>query len=226
MDNYFNSKELLIEGIKKLQHRKILNSELDARILLSYAVNSQNTIYIHNDILISKKEKNKFYDYLDERIQGKPVSRIVGLRNFWKNKFLINQYTLDPRPDTELIIDIVLKKYSNNDRIQVLDLGSGSGCIGLSIIDEIKNSSLLSLDICNLALEQVTINAKRLNLSKKLHCAQINWLENTWIEKINLIVKNKKLYSKTKFDVIVCNPPYIKSLDIEKLQTEVKNYDP
>ena len=66
----------------------------------------------------------------------------------------------------------------------------------------------------------------RLNLDKKLHYAQINWFEKTWIQNVKLIIENEKLFSKNKFDIIVCNPPYIKSSDIEKLQTEVKNYDP
>ena len=227
MGNFFNSKELLIDGITKLQFSKIPLPELDARILLSYAINYQDIIYMHNDISISKNEKNKFYDYLNKRIQGKPVSRIVGSRNFWKKNFLINKYTLDPRQDSEVIVDIVTKTYSNsNKHIQILDLGAGSGCIGLSIIDDLKNSSLLSLDICKQALEQVNINAKRLNVCKKLHYAQINWFEKTWIQNIKLITENEKLFSKNKFDVIVCNPPYIKSTEIKKLQIEVKNYDP
>ena len=227
MGNVFNSKELLIDGISKLQFSKIPTPELDARILLSYAINHQDIIYMHNDISISKNEKNKFYDYLNKRIQGKPVSRIVGSRNFWKKNFLINKYTLDPRQDTEVIVDIVTKTYSNsNKHIQILDLGAGSGCIGLSIIDDLKNSSLLSLDICKQALEQVNINAKRLNLSKKLHYAQINWFEKTWVQNIKLITENEKLFSKNKFDIIVCNPPYIKSSEIKKLQLEVRNYDP
>ena len=227
MGDFFNSKELLMDGIGKLQFSKIPIPELDARILLSYAINYQDIIYMHNDISISKNEKNKFYDYLNKRIQGKPVSRIVGSRNFWKKNFLINKYTLDPRQDTEVIVDIVTKTYSNsNKHIQILDLGAGSGCIGLSIIDELKNSSLLSLDICKQALEQVNINAKRLNLSKKLHYAQINWFEKTWVQNIKLITENEKLFSKNKFDIIVCNPPYIKSSEIKKLQLEVRNYDP
>ena len=227
MTDFFSSKELLIDGIIKLRLNKIPTPEVDARILLSYVINYKHTIYAHNDIVISKDEKNKFYDFLRKRIKGKPVSRIIGSRNFWKNNFLINKYTLDPRADSEVIIEAVTKNYCNSsNHFQILDLGSGSGCIGLSIIDDLKNSSLLSLDICNKALEQVKINAQRLNLSKKLHCAQINWFENTWIENIKIIIKNEKLFSKNKFDIIVCNPPYIKSSDIEKLQTEVKNYDP
>jgi len=217
----------LIDGISKLKSSKILNPETDARILLSHATNYQDTIYMHNNISISKKDKNKFYYFLDKRIQGKPVSRILGSRNFWKNNFLINKYTLDPRPDSEVIIDVLTKTFCNSSKhFQVLDLGSGSGCIGLSLIDEIKNASLLSVDICKQSLEILNKNAQRLNLMNKLHYAQINWFENTWIENIKIITQNEKLFSKNKFDIIVCNPPYIKSSDIEKLQTEVKNYDP
>ena len=227
MINFFNSKELLIDGISKLKSSKIPNPEIDARILLSHSINYQNTIYMHNDISISKKDKYKFYCFLDIRIQGKPVSRIIGSRNFWKNNFLINKYTLDPRPDSEVIIDVLTKTFCNSSQhFQVLDLGSGSGCIGLSLIDEIKNTSLLSVDICKQSLEILNKNANRLNLMNKLHCAQINWFEDKWIENIKIITQNEKLFSKNKFDLIVCNPPYIKSSDIEKLQTEVKNHDP
>ena len=227
MSNFFNSKELLIDGISKLQFSKIPNPHVDVRILLNHAINYKNTIYIHNDILISKIEKNKFYYYLNKRIKGKPVSRIIGSRNFWKKNFLINKYTLDPRPDTEIVIDIVTKKYiSSYNHIQILDLGSGSGCIGLSIIDDLKNASLLSLDISKEALELLNTNAQRLNLRKRSHCAHINWFDNSWIKDIELITQNEKLFSKNKFDIIVCNPPYIKSPDIENLQIEVKNYDP
>ncbi len=227
MVDFFNSRELLIDGISKLKSSKIPNPEIDARILLSYAINYQNTIYMHNNISISKKEKNKFYCFLNKRIQGKPVSRILGSRNFWKNNFLINEYTLDPRPDSEVIIDVLTKTFGNSSKhFQVLDLGSGSGCIGLSLIDEIENSSLLSVDVCKQSLEILDKNAIRLNLMNKSHYAQINWFEDTWIENIKIITQNEKLFSKNKFDIIVCNPPYIKSLDIEKLQNEVKNYDP
>ncbi|MFL2821128.1 MAG: peptide chain release factor N(5)-glutamine methyltransferase [Candidatus Puniceispirillales bacterium] len=227
MIDFFNSKELLIDGISKLKSSKIPNPETDARILLSHATNYHHDIYMHNNISISKKDKNKFYCFLDKRIQGKPVSRILGSRNFWKNNFLINKYTLDPRPDSEVIIDILTKACRNSsNNFQVLDLGSGSGCIGLSLIDEIKNASLLSVDICKQSLEILNKNANRLNLMNKLHCAQINWFKKTWIENIKIITQNEKLFSKNKFDIIVCNPPYIKSSDIEKLQTEVKNYDP
>ena len=227
MGDFFNSKDLLLDGISKLKSSKIPNPEIDARILLSYAINYQNTIYMHNDIPISKKDKNKFYCFLDKRIQRKPVSRILGSRNFWKSNFLINKYTLDPRPDSEVIIDVLTKTFCNSSKhFQVLDLGSGSGCIGLSLIDEIKNTSLLSVDICNQSLEILNKNAHRLNLINKLHFAQINWFENTWIENIKIITQKEKLFLKNKFDIIVCNPPYIKSSDIEKLQTEVKNHDP
>merc|ERR1711991_1157390 len=174
-----------------------------------------------------KRIKINFIVFLDKRIQRKPVSRILGSRNFWKSNFLINKYTLDPRPDSEVILDVLTKTFCNSSKhFQVLDLGSGSGCIGLSIIDEIKNTSLLSVDICKQSLKILNKNAHRLNLMNKLHCAQINWFEKKWIENIKIITEKEKLFSKNKFDIIVCNPPYIKSSEIKKLQIEVKNYDP
>ena len=176
MADFFDSKTLLTSGINKLKFHKILTPEIDARILLTHATNSNEIIYMHNDFCVSKKHKQYFCKYLEERIRGKPVSRIIGARNFWKNNFSINNYTLDPRPDSEIIIDVVVKsKKLQKSFVQVLDLGSGSGCLGLSIIDEIKNSSLLSLDACKNALKQVDINAKKLKLRNKLHCTTINW---------------------------------------------------
>ena len=119
MVDFFNSKELLIDGISKLKSSRVPNPEIDARILLSHASNYKNTIYMHNDISISKKDKNKFYYFLDKRMQGKPVSRILGSRNFWKSDFLINKYTLDPRPDSEVIIDVLTKTFSNLSLIHI-----------------------------------------------------------------------------------------------------------
>ena len=183
MNNLFNSKELLTNGINKLKSKKILTPEVDARILLSYVINYQNTIYMHNDISISKFEKKILWLFRQKN------SRRTSFKNsrhkkFLENNFSISKYTLDPRPDSEVIVDIVTETYCNNvNHIQVLDLGSGSGCIGLSILEDLKNASLLSLDICKQALKQVNINAEKLNLRIKLFCCQIDWFENAWIEK-------------------------------------------
>ena len=227
MADYFDSKTLLTRGINKLKFNKISTPEIDARILLTHATKSKEIIYMHNEFCVSRKHKQDFCKYLEERIGGKPVSRIIGVRNFWKNDFSINNYTLDPRPDSEIIIDVAIKsKKSQKSLVQTLDLGAGSGCLGLSIIDEIKNSSLLSLDTCKNALKQVDVNAKKLKLRNKLYCTRINWFEKGWVKKIQSITFNEKLFLKTNFDIIVCNPPYIRSSDINKLEIEVKNYDP
>ena len=227
MSEYLYSDLLLIEASKKLRSFDILTPELDSSLLLSHAINHTEKLHIHNKILISKKQCEKFHSFINERIKGKPVSRIIGYRNFWKNDFLINDFTLDPRQDSEIIIDAALKKNNQNEaNLQILDIGGGSGCLGLSLLDEVSKSVLLSLDKCPYAITQIMINAKRLKLDKRVETIKVDWFENNWENKVKEKTIKNNLFIKDKFDIIVCNPPYIKSKDIAKLSKEVKYYDP
>ena len=227
MSEYFYSDELLREATNKLRKLNILTPELDCCLLLSYAANFSEKLYLHNKVLISKQQRELFYSILNERINGKPVSRILGYRHFWKNKFFINDFTLDPRADSETIIEAVLKKFDkSNMKAQILDLGAGSGALGLSIIDEMPNSRLLSLDKCHNALRQISFNAKKLNLSDRLETINLDWFDNDWKNQLKNKIDKSDLLKKSKFDIIVCNPPYIRSNDIKKLSKEVKNFDP
>src|SRR5210317_1051732 len=154
---------------------------LDCRLLLSYVLEKKSTLYTHENVYITDDEIKKFKVLISERSLGKPVSRIINKRNFWKRDFKLNEEVLDPRQDTEVLITAVLKYYSNIfDKLDILDLGSGSGCIGLSLLEELKNSDSDLL----------------------------------------------KFRNKSKFDIIVTNPPYIPTDEIKSLQREVKDFDP
>ena len=152
---------------------------------------------------------------------GKPVSRIINKRNFWKRDFKLNEEVLDPRQDTEVLITAVLKYYSNKfDKLDILDLGSGSGCIGLSLLEELKYSNVSFLDVSKKSLEIVKINATEYNLEHRSAYFQLNWNSKNWDSDL------LKFRNKSKFDIIVTNPPYIPTDEIKSLQREVKDFDP
>ena len=114
-------------------------ASLDCRLLLSHVLEKKNTVYTHENVYITDNEIKKFKVLISERSLGKPVSRIINKRNFWKRDFKLNEEVLDPRQDTEVLITAVLKYYTNIfDKLDILDLGSGSGCIGLSLLEELK----------------------------------------------------------------------------------------
>ena len=222
-----NSKRLLnvytiikpeIEKLKKIGNT---TPSLDCRILLSHVMGFSETIYSHENINISAEEITLFKKLIKDRYMGKPISRIISQKNFWKNTFKINENTLDPRPDSETIIEAILKHIPDKSKsCKILDLGSGSGCLGLSLINEYENSKVTFLDISKKSLQAVKANALKFDLYEKSKFVNLDWRNSDWQK--NLL----KLEKNIKFDLIVSNPPYIASNDIKNLQIEVKEYEP
>lgn len=196
-------------------------ASLDCRLLLSHVLEKKNTVYTHENVYITDNEIKKFKVLISERSLGKPVSRIINKRNFWKRDFKLNEEVLDPRQDTEVLITAVLKYYTNIfDKLDILDLGSGSGCIGLSLLEELKFSNVSFLDVSKKSLEIVKINATEYNLEHRSEYFQLNWNSKNWDNDL------LKYRNKSKFDIIVTNPPYIPTDEIKSLQREVKDFDP
>lgn len=196
-------------------------ASLDCRLLLSHVLEKKNTVYTHENVYITDNEIKKFKALISERSLGKPVSRIINKRNFWKRDFKLNEEVLDPRQDTEVLITAVLKYYTNIfDKLDILDLGSGSGCIGLSLLEELKFSNVSFLDVSKKSLEIVKINATEYNLEHRSEYFQLNWNSKNWDNDL------LKYRNKSKFDIIVTNPPYIPTDEIKSLQKEVKDFDP
>ena len=145
---------------------------------------------------------------------GKPLSKIIGKKEFYSRDFFVNSLTLDPRPETELIIDLVKSledKWSKP--IRILDLGTGTGCIIISLYLELHKKISLLADATDISVEALKIakkNAKRHNIESKINFFKSNWFSNV----------------KNKFDIIVSNPPYIKKSEISSLPPEVKKFDP
>ena len=197
------------------------SSSLDSRILLGHAMGLDRSIYPHENIDITQDEINTFKKLIKERQKGKPVSRIISKKEFWKMIFTIDDSTLDPRPDSEVIIQTILNHFiDKSKKLRVLDLGSGSGCLGLSILDEYKKSEAIFFDISKKSLEMVKLNALNNKLYERAKFVHMNWFDKKWDSKIFEIIK------KTKFDIIIANPPYIPSNEIKDLEIEVKKFEP
>ena len=197
------------------------SSSLDSRILLGHAMGLDRSIYPHENIDITQDEINTFKKLIKERLKGKPVSRIIRKKEFWKMIFTIDDSTLDPRPDSEVIIQTILNHFiDKSKKLRVLDLGSGSGCLGLSILDEYKKSEAIFFDISKKSLEMVKLNSLNHKLYERAKFVHMNWFDKKWDAKIFEIIK------KTKFDIIIANPPYIPSNEIKDLEIEVKKFEP
>jgi len=213
--------EIIRSGTEILKKNNNPSSSLDSRILLGHAMGLDRSIYPHENINITQDEINTFKKLIKERQKGKPVSRIVSKKQFWKMIFTIDDTTLDPRPDSEVIIQTILNHFIyKSKKLRVLDLGSGSGCLGLSILDEYKKSEVTFLDVSKKSLEIVKLNALNYKLYERAQFVHMSWFDKKWDAKICEIIK------ETKFDIIIANPPYIPSNKIKDLEIEVKKFEP
>ena len=193
-----------------LKNQNIISHELDAQIILSDIMGVTRDFFISNGhINLSNNTVKKFNQAIKKRINREPVAYIIGKKEFWSQDFAVNQATLVPRPETELLIYKVIDFFKNK-RINVLDIGTGSGCILLSILKELNLSRGVGIDISIKAIKTAQINSKNLNL---FHQSKFKVFD---ISKFNV----------GKYDLIVSNPPYIPSKDIKNLSKDIINYEP
>ena len=206
-----NIENILSRGINILKANKIANPYLDSGILLAESINRDKKHIILNpkEILNSKQLKN-FNSLIERRKKGEPIAYLTNKKEFWKDEFYVNNSVLIPRPDTELIIDEVLKIYSKISQIQVLDIGTGSVCILLSILKERGNFYGTGIDVSKKSINVSKFNAKKLKLSNR-------------VKFYNSDVDNFKI---GKYDLIVSNPPYIELLNLKYLEKDVVNFEP
>ena len=201
--------DLIKESLLKLKQININNPELDLRILLRYASKKKNQIIL-SDLKLEDIDIVKFKSFLQKRINREPIAKIINNKSFWKNDFYVNNFVLDPRPETELIIEEALNIYRNkNLKLKILDIGTGSGCIAISLAKEFKNASITAIDISKEALEVAEKNLKIHNCYNQIQLKLIDF---------------KNLNSK--FDLIVSNPPYLTNDQFNNTDPEVKNFEP
>jgi release factor glutamine methyltransferase len=202
--------EIIKIGSKFLKENKIPSSILDSEILLSKTLNkTREEILTNIDQKIDKKKVLLFKKYLHRRSKNEPIAYILGEKEFWSSTFYVNNNTLIPRPETELLVDKLLEFYKNKN-ISILDIGTGSGCIIVSLLINLKKSNGIGIDISRNAILTAKKNALKYKLSER-------------VKFLNKSINN--IFSK-KFDLIVSNPPYIDSKGIKNLSDDIKRFEP
>ena len=202
---------ILTEGINTLKKVKIPNPRQDCEILLSNLIKrDKKHLILYPKELLRSEHINKFKNLIKRRREGEPIAYLTNNKEFWKDKFFVNRDVLIPRPDTEIIVEQVLKMYPKNDQLQILDIGTGSGCILLSIIKERPNFYGTGIDISKKSIKVSKFNAKQLNLTNK----------------VKFFHSNVDNFQIGKYDIIVSNPPYIELLNLKYLDKNVINFEP
>ncbi len=206
-----NYHEILKVGEKFLKNSKIRNANLDTELILSKTINKKREEILLN---IKKNIKNtdiiKFKNDLVRRKQKEPLAYILGYKHFWRYKFLTNKSVLIPRPDTELLVEEALKRIPHNKSKKILDIGTGSGCIIISLQKERPKCVSTALDI----------SLKAINVAK--NNAKLHQLEN----KINFINIDIDKYKSYNYDLIISNPPYISDIELRRLDDGIKFHEP
>jgi release factor glutamine methyltransferase len=206
-----NIESILNEGISILKKNKISNPQLDSEILLSNSIKKDKKhIILNPKELLNSEQTEIFKNLIERRRKGEPVAYLINKKDFWKDEFFVNKDVLIPRPDTELIIEQVLKIYSKDSQLQALDIGTGSGCILLSILKERPNFYGTGIDISKKSIKVSKLNAKQLNLTGR-------------VKFFHSSIDNFKI---GKYDLIVSNPPYIELLNLKYLEKDVINFEP
>ena len=203
--------EILNKGNQILRAKNIKSSNLDCELILSKILNkTREEILINLNNKINSEQKNKFIFYLNKRKNKNPMSYILGYKFFWKYKFYINKSALIPRPESEHIIEQALRHIPIGKSMKILDVGTGSGCLVISLLKDRPKCLANALDISKAALKVAKFNAKLHQLENKIKFFNID------IDK----------FKSNKYDLIISNPPYINKVDLSRLDDDVKLYEP
>jgi len=195
---------------EKFDKFKILTSEIDSRSIIKEILDLSDKDFITDiKISLSNKESEYLSKVIDQRLSGKPLSRIFGSKEFFSMKFDINEFVLDPRPESEILVQKAIDLIQENNLKSILELGVGSGCIIAAILSNSMGTKAVGLDISE----------------KAIMTAKSNLIKNG-IKNFDLVVGDWGLSLDRTFDIIVSNPPYIKSNDIKHLAKNVKDHDP
>ena len=206
-----NIETVIKKAFIDLKSKNIESALLDSEILMSKVLKEdRSSVLLNSERSLSNQDYKNFRELISNRLKFKPIAYLTGQKSFWKYEFEINNKVLIPRPDSELIVEQVLKICQNKQKIKILDVGVGSGCLILSILKERKHFSGVGVDLSKDCINVCKINATKLRVQNRLK------LFKTDIDNFDL----------GKYDLIVSNPPYIKKLDLKKLHKDVINYEP
>ena len=201
--------DLINSSLEKLKEKNIPNAEIDLRVLLNYSKYSKNEIILSNFDL-DQINIDLFNKVLNKRLSNEPISKIINKKNFWKDDFFVNQFVLDPRPETEGIVEESIKLIKNkHSSIRILDIGTGSGALAISLAREFTNANIMATDISEEAIKVANKNINNKKLNNQIQLRKIT------LDNIN-----------EKFDLIVSNPPYLTKKELQNTSYEIKNYEP
>ncbi len=199
------------QGSKILRNNFISNAKLDSEILMAKTIKKdRNFILLNSSTNLNKNELNLFYNLIKQRSLGNPVAYLTNRKHFWNSEFFITNDTLIPRPDTELLVENALRLTKYKNKINILDIGIGSGCILLSILKERENFNGTGIDISKKCLNISKINAENLKVHTRL----------------KLYKSDVDKFSLGKYDLIISNPPYINKCNIKYLEKDVAKFEP
>jgi release factor glutamine methyltransferase len=202
--------ELINTGSQQLKNKNIYSHRLDSEILLSKVLNkTREELLINLDQRVDPKKINDFHRLVGRRSLKEPMAYILKEKEFWSKSFFVNNDTLIPRPETELMVEKLVNIFKTRD-IFVLDIGTGTGCILLSILSELKNSRGIGIDISQKAIQIAYQNSRKHKLT-----GRTKFYRKSFTEIFN-----------NKFDLIVSNPPYIRKKDIKNLDDDIKKFEP
>ena len=199
------------EGSKILKKKNIKFSNLDCEVLLAKVLRKQRKYLILNlDKTLNKKNLEIFKDLINQRSNGKPIAYLTKKKDFWNSEFITEEGVLIPRPDTEVLIEATIELFKNKDYANVLDIGVGTGCIILSILEEKPCFYGIGIDVSSKSISLSKLNAKKLHLENR----------------VKFIKTDVDNFCHGKYDLVVSNPPYINSNKIRYLEKDIKNFEP
>lgn len=207
-------RDLYNQGIEKLSSENIVDAKIDARLLLEYACKTdRNALFLKGDMEVTEDETKVYFDLISKRMKHIPLQHLTGEQDFMGLTFVVNKHVLIPRQDTECLVEIVLKHL--HDGMRILDMCTGSGCIVISLLHYSNDCQGVGVDLSEEALKVATHNASVLG-------------NNGIADKMDVAFVQSNLFEKVdgKFDIIVSNPPYIKTEVIDTLMPEVKDFEP
>ncbi len=206
-----NIHQALDQANKFLKKKHIISSMLDSEILMSKVLNKDRKFLILNSKKdLTKKNLSNFANLIEKRSRGEPIAYLIKKKFFWKYEFIIKKNVLIPRPDTEVLVEEILKLTKKNSKMTILDIGIGSGCILLSILKERKNFFGVGIDVSKKCIDISKTNAFKLKISNR----------------VKLLKSNVDNFNYGKYDLIVSNPPYINTLELKCLERDICEFEP
>lgn len=206
--------EVYSQIIRQLASEGFASPRLEARLLIAAAAGI-NSNEVSSQTKLTQDQQSKLDLMLKKRLNHTPLDKILGKKEFYKHTFITNEHVLSPRPDTEILLESALELIQKHPINHIADFGTGSGCLLLSILSEFENLHGIGIDISAQALETAKSNALNLGLDKRACFWHADWNDPNFTQHV-----------QAPFELIVSNPPYIPSKDIDFLEPEVRDHDP